>query len=137
MLHQLTLSNIYLHSIKTMDRLIMSFVKRWLRLPTGTSLGLFYVPYGIGGLSITRLFLTITIMRLRRINSIRGNDDRIIQTFPHNIILKRPSPRYYDNIYFSNNINIKQYHNVLLFRRIDEVYCKVLMFPILITGINH
>ena len=78
--------NIYLNSLKTMDRLIRSFVRRWLRLPKDTSLGVFYAPCGIGGLAITRIFLTIPVMRLRRINSIRGNDDPIIQIFPNNIL---------------------------------------------------
>ena len=110
MLHQLTFSNIYLNSLKTKDRLIRSFVRRWLRLPKYTSLGVFYEPCSIGGLTITRICLTMHVMRLRRINYIRVNDDTIIQTLPNNIILKWSSPRYYDNISFSSNINIKQYH---------------------------
>ena len=89
-----------------MDRYFRSIVRRWLGLPKDTSLGVFYAPCGIGGLAITRLFLTQPVMRLRRINSIQGNDDPIIQTFPNNIILKWSSPRYYDNISFSSNINI-------------------------------
>ena len=97
LLHRLTFSNIYLYSLKTMDRSIRSFVRRWLRLPKDTSLGVFYAPCSIGGLAITRLFLTIPVMRLKQVNSIRGNDDPIIQTLPNNIILKWSSPRYYDN----------------------------------------
>ena len=75
LLHMLTFSNIYLNSLKTMDRSIRSFVRRWLRLPKYTSLGVFYAPCSIGGLAITRLFLTIPVMRLKRVNYIRGNDD--------------------------------------------------------------
>ena len=41
MLHSLTFSNIYLNSMKYMDRNIISFVRRWLRLPSDTSLGVF------------------------------------------------------------------------------------------------
>ena len=99
-----------------MDRSIKSFVKRWLRLPKDTSLGVFYAPSSIGGLSITRLFLTIPVMRLKRVNSIRGNNDPIlyygicIQTLPNNIIFKWSSPRYYDNTSFTTNIDIKAYH---------------------------
>ena len=58
-------------------------------------------------------------MRLRRINSIRGNDDPIIQTLPDNIILKWSSPRYYDNISFSSNININQYNTDNLINSAD------------------
>ena len=58
-------------------------------------------------------------MRLRRINSIRGNYDPIIQTLPNNIILKWSSPRYYDNISFSSNINSKQYHTDYLINSAD------------------
>ena len=61
----------------------------------------------------------LPVMRLRRINSIRGNDDPIIQTLPNNIILKWLSPRYYDNISFSSNINIKQYHTDYLINLAD------------------
>ena len=84
----LTFSNIYLNSLKTMDRSIRSFVRRWLRLHKDTSLGVFYAPCSIGGLAINRLFLTIPVIRLKRVNSIRGNDDPIILTLPNNIILK-------------------------------------------------
>ena len=58
-------------------------------------------------------------MRLRRINSIRGNDDHIIQTLTDNTILKWSSLRYYDNISFSSNINIKQYHTDYLINLIN------------------
>ena len=64
-------------------------------------------------------------MRLKRIHSIRGNDDPIIQTLPNNIILKWSSPRYCDNISFSSNINIKpninikQYHTDYLINSAD------------------
>ena len=37
MLHTLTFSNVYLNSLKTMDRSIRAFVRRWLRLPSDTS----------------------------------------------------------------------------------------------------
>ena len=118
-LHRLTFSNIYLNTLKTMDRSIRSFVRRWLRLPKYTSLGVFYAPCSIGGLAITRLFLTIPVMRLKRVNSTRGNDDLIIQTLPNNIILKWSSPRYYDNILFTTNIDIKVYHTKYLINSAD------------------
>ena len=102
-----------------MDISIRSFVRRWLRLPKDTSRGVFYAPCSIGGLAITRLFLTIPVMRLKRVNSIRGNDDPIIQTVPNNIILKWSSPRYYDNISFTINIDIKAYHTKYLINSAD------------------
>ena len=89
LLHRLSFSNIYLKSLKTMDRSIRYYVRRWSRLPKDTSLGLFYARCRcIRGLTITRLFLSIPVMCLKRVNSIHGNDDRIIQTLPNNIILK-------------------------------------------------
>ena len=69
-----------------MDRNIRSFVR--LRLPSDTLLGVFQAPSGVGGLAITRLFLTIPVLRLKRIESIRGNDDHIIKSLPDSVILK-------------------------------------------------
>ena len=54
--HTLTFSNVYLNSLITMDRSIRSFIRRWLRLPSDTSLGVFYAPSSFGGIAITRLF---------------------------------------------------------------------------------
>ena len=51
----------------------MSFIRQWLRLLKNISLGVFYAPCNIGGLAITHLFLIITDMRLKLVNSIRGN----------------------------------------------------------------
>ena len=56
MFHMLTFSNVYLNSLKTMDISIRSFVRRWLRLPSDTSLGVFYAPSSVGGIAITRFF---------------------------------------------------------------------------------
>ena len=58
-------------------------------------------------------------MHLKRVNSIRGNDDPIIQTLPNNIILKWSSPRYYDNTSFTTNIDIKSYHTKYLINSAD------------------
>ena len=54
-------------------------------------------------------------MRLKRVNSIYGNDVPIIQILPNNIILKWSSPRYYDNLLFTNNIDIKSYHKNVIY----------------------
>ena len=63
MLHTLNFYNVYLNSLKTMDRSIRSFVRRFLRLPSDTSLGVFYAPSSIGGIAITGLFLAIPVLR--------------------------------------------------------------------------
>ena len=142
LLYRLTFSNIYLNSLKTMDRSIRSFVRRWLRLPKDTSLCVFYAPCSIGGLAITRLFLTIPVMRLKRVNSKRENDDPIIQTLPNNIILKWSSPRYYDNTSFTTNIDIKAYYTKYLINSADGrgldylVLIMVTTHLLLITGLN-
>ena len=73
-------------------------------------------------------------MRLRLINSIRGNGDPIIQTLPNNIILKWSSPRYYDNISFNSNINIKQYHTDYLINSADG---RCLVYGINVLYINN
>ena len=64
-----------------MDRSIRSFVRRWLRLPSDTSLGVFYAPSSVGGIAITSLFLAIPVLRLKRILSIRSNDGTIFKLF--------------------------------------------------------
>ena len=92
MLHTLTFSNVYLNSLKTMDRSIRAFVRRWLRIPSDTSFGVLYAPSSVGGIAITRLFLAIPVLRLKRISSIRRNDDTIIQTLPDSVILKWSTP---------------------------------------------
>ena len=43
------------------------FVRHWLRLPSDTSLGVFYAPSSVDGIAITRLFLAIPLLRLKRI----------------------------------------------------------------------
>ena len=77
MLHTFTFSNVYLNSSKTMYRSILSFVRRWLRLPSDTSLSVSYAPSCVGGIAITRLFMAIPVLQLKRISSIIRNDDTI------------------------------------------------------------
>ena len=115
MLHTLTFSNVYLNSLKTTDRSIWAFVRRWLRLTSDTSLGVFYAPSSVGGIAITRLFLAIPVLRLKRISSIRRNDDTIIQTLPDSVILKWSTPRVYDEYTFIDNTSINKYHSIYLF----------------------
>ena len=62
-----------------MDRSIKSFVRRCLRLPADTLLSVFYAPSSVGGIDITRLFLVIPVLRLKRMPLLR-NDYTIIQT---------------------------------------------------------
>ena len=119
MLHTLTFSNVYLNSLKTMDRSIRAFVRRCLRLPSDTSLGVFYAPSSVGGIAITRLFLAIPVLRLKRISSIRRNDDTIIQTLPYRVILKWSTPRVYDEYTFIDNTSINKYHSIYLFNSVD------------------
>ena len=49
MLHTLTFSNVYLNKLKTLDRSIRSIVRCWLRLPSDTSLGVFYAHISFNG----------------------------------------------------------------------------------------
>ena len=121
MLHTLTFSNVYLNSLKMMDRSIRSFVRRWLRLPSDTSLGVLIAPSSVGGIDITRLFLAIPVLRLKSISSIRRNDDTIIQTLPDSVILKLYTPRLYDEYTFIDDISINKYHSIYLF---NSVYGK-------------
>ena len=123
MLHTLTFSNVYLNSLKTMDvervRSIRAFVRSWLRLPSDTSLGVFYAPSSVGGIDITRLFLAIPVLRLKRISFIRSNDDTIIQTLSDSVILKWYTPRLYDEYTFTDNTSIHKYHSIYLFNSVD------------------
>ena len=72
MLLTLTFSNVYLNSIKTMDRSIRSFVRRWLRLTSDTSLSVFYAPISFGYHS------SLSGAAVKKMSSIRRNDDTII-----------------------------------------------------------
>ena len=109
-----------------MDRSIRAFVRRWLRLPSDTSLGVFYAPIGttivVSMSTITRLFLAIPVLRLKSISSIiiyRRNDDTIIQTLPDSVILKWSTPRVYDEYTFIDNTSINKYHSIYLFNSVD------------------
>ena len=119
MLHTLTFSNVYLNSLITMDRSIRAFVRRWLRLPSDTSLDVFYAPSSVGGIAITRLFLVLPV-QLKRISSIRRNYDTIIQTLPYSVILKWYTPRVYDEYTFIDNTSINKYHYIYLFNSVDS-----------------
>ena len=50
--------------------------------------GVIYVPSSVNVISITRPFLAIPFMRLKRISSNSRNDDTIIQTRPDSVIIK-------------------------------------------------
>ena len=119
MFHTLTFFNVYLNSLKTMDRSIRSFVRRWLRLPSDASLGVFYSPISVGGIAITRIFMVIPVLRLKWISSIRRNDDTIIQTLPDSVILKWSTSRVYDEYTFIDNTSINKYHSIYLFNSVD------------------
>ena len=82
MLHTLTFSNVYLNSLKMMDISILAFVRCWLRLPSNTSLGVFYAPSSFGGIAITRLFLSIPVLRLKRIHPLEGMMTLLLKLFP-------------------------------------------------------
>ena len=61
----------------------------------------------------------IYIYRLKRISSIRRNDDTIIQTLPDSVILKWSIPRVYDEYTFIDNTSINKYHSIYLFNSVD------------------
>ena len=65
-----------------MDRNIRSFVRHWLRLPSDTSLGVFYTPSSVGGIAITRLFLVIPVLRLKSIYLLEGMMTLLFKLFP-------------------------------------------------------
>ena len=102
-----------------MDRSIRSFVRRRHRLPSDTSLVVLYAPSSDGGIAITRLFLAIPMLRLKRILSNRRNDDTIIQTLSDIVILKLSTPRLYDEYTFVDNTSIHKYHSIYLFNSVD------------------
>ena len=58
-------------------------------------------------------------MRLKRISSIRRNDDTIIQTLPDSVILKWSTPRLYDEYTCIDNTSIHKYHSIYLFNSVD------------------
>ena len=103
-------TNITLSSLKTIDRRFLSFVIRWMRLPKDTNLAVFHAPASIGGLSLPRLYLSIPVLRLKRINSIQSNDDPLITSMPNSIIMKWGQPRLYENYLFISNISIRNVH---------------------------
>ena len=119
MLQTFTFSNVYLNSLKTMDRSIRSFVRRWLRLSSDTSLGVFYAPGSVGGITITPIFLAIKGLRLKRISSISRNDETTFQTLPDSIILKLSTPRLYEERMFIDNTSINKYHSIYLYNSVD------------------
>ena len=72
-----------------------------MRLPKDTNLAVFHAPASVGGLSLPRLYLSISVLRLNRINSIKSNDDPLITSMPNNIIMKWGQPRFYENELFN------------------------------------
>ena len=78
--HTLTFSNVYLNSLNMMDRSIRSFIRRWLRLASDTSLGVFYAPSSVGGIAITRL-LAIPVLRLKICHLFEGMMTLLIKLF--------------------------------------------------------
>ena len=118
MLHQMVFTNITLSSLKTINRRFRSFVRRWMRLPKDTNLALFHEPASVGGLSLPRLYLSIPVLRLHRINSIKLNDDPLITSIPSNIIMKWGQPRY-ENELFTSDISIRDFHINKIFNSAD------------------
>ena len=111
-------TNITLSSLKTINRRFRSFVRRWMRLPKDTNLALFHEPASVGGLSLPRLYLSIPVLRLHRINSIKLNDDPLITSIPSNIIMKWGQPRY-ENELFTSDISIRDFHINKIFNSAD------------------
>ena len=77
-LYQMVFTIMTLSSLKTIDRCFRSFVRRWMHLPKDTNLAVFHAPASFGGLSLPRLYLSIPVLRLNRIKSIKSNDDPLI-----------------------------------------------------------
>ena len=59
------------------------------------------------------------MLRLKRISSIRRNNDTIIQTLPDSVIRKWSTPRVYDEYTFIDNTSINKYHSIYLFNSVD------------------
>ena len=93
-LHQMVFTNITLSSVKIIDRRFRSFIRRLMRLPKDTNLTVFHAPDSFGGFSLPRLYLSIPVLKLYRIKSIKSNDDPLITSMPRNIIMKWGQPRF-------------------------------------------
>ena len=91
-----------------------------MRLPKDTNLDIFQAPASVGGLSLPRLYLSIPVLRLNRINSTTLNDDPLITS--SNIITKWGQPRFYENeSLFTSNISIRDFHINKLFNSLMVV----------------
>ena len=96
-----------------------TFVKRWMCLPKDTNLAVFHAPASVGGLSLPRLYLSIPVLRLNIIKSIKSNDDPLITSMLCSIITKWCQPRFYENELFTSNISIRIFHINKLFNSAD------------------
>ena len=106
-LHQMIFTNITLSSLKTID------------MPKDTNFAVFHGLASVNGLSLLRLYLSIPVLRLNRIKSIKSNDDPLIISIPNNIIMKWGQPRFYENELFTSNISIRDFHINKLFNSTD------------------
>ena len=114
-LHQMVFTCITQSSLKSIYMHFRTFVKRWMRLPKDTNLAVFHAPASVGGLSLPRLYLSILVLRLNIIKSIKSNDDPLINSMLCNIITKWCQPRFYENELFTSNISIRIFHINKLF----------------------
>lgn len=65
--HSLLLYCVHKNSLRTMDRTICNYIKRWLRLPKDTSNAFFYATVEDGGLGIPHLQSRIPLLRRERL----------------------------------------------------------------------
>ena len=81
-LHQMVFTCIMQSSLKSIYTRFRSFVKILMRLPKDTNLAVFHVPVSVAGLSLPRLYLSIPVLRLNIIKSIKSNDGPLITSMP-------------------------------------------------------
>ena len=78
-MHMLNFSGPTKRGLQSLDKATRRYVRRWLRLPKDTSLGVFHASTDSGGLAIPVLALTIPVIRSQRMAKILGGDDPLVE----------------------------------------------------------
>lgn len=78
-IHTMVLGGVCQNTLKAADRSIRCSVRKWLKLPHDTSLGVFYAPVASGGLGCLCLSTRVPILRRNRLDAFHNSDDRNIR----------------------------------------------------------
>ena len=76
--HTLNFSGPSKKALQSLDKATRRYIRRWLRLPRDTSLGVFHASTDAGGLAIPVLALTIPMIRCQRMVKISNGDDPLV-----------------------------------------------------------